>query len=244
LTFQRKWSRVKDRFLERAKTRDPLLEQDLNDLFASDARDASLATMALERDRFRMVAEEETRPFREYMVTEAIQQYKDYYESDDEEQRFFEYMDNLTNRDKIRFMEIFEDHTVEVQDMKQAIMIEKREYNPELSVLSNMVLDLVDFKDRVRPLSNDIAMLEAAGKYQKQNASQLLDDIAEYQQTVRDILGGEDPAEAASKRLESADEGYSSIEVPEKQTAAETTGESSEAEAEAAAEPDHEKSEK
>lgn len=241
LTFQRRWSRVRDRFLERAKNRDPILEQDLAELFASDARDSSLATWALERERFRNVAEEETRPFREYMVSEAIQQYKDYYESDDEEQKFFEYMDNLTNRDKIRFMEIFEDHTVDVVDLKQHIKIEKREYNPELSVLSNMVLDLVDFKDRVRPLSNDIAMLEAAGKYQKQNVGQMLDEINEYRQTVKDIMDGMDPADAAAKRLESADEGYSSIEVPEKQSAAE---ESSEAEVDAAAEPDHEQEQK
>ena len=33
------------------------------------------------------------------MVTEAIQQYKDYYESDEEEQGFFEYLDNLTNKE-------------------------------------------------------------------------------------------------------------------------------------------------
>lgn len=46
-------------------------------------------------------------------------------------------------------------------------MIAKREYNPELSILGNMVLDLVDFKDRVRPVSKDIAMLEFAQKYQK-----------------------------------------------------------------------------
>ena len=54
-------------------------------------------------------------------------------------------------------------------------MIEKREYNPELSVISNMVLDLVDFKDRVRPLSRDISMLEKAQQYQKQNVNQMLD---------------------------------------------------------------------
>ena len=166
-TFERRWARTRDRFLERAKNRDPILEQNLTDLFASDARDSSLATLALEPDRFRMVAEEETRPFREYMVDEAIQQYKDYYESDDEEQTFFQYIDRLSNRDKIRFMEIFEDYTVDKTDGKDLVTIEKREYNPELSVLSNMVLDLVDFKDRVRPLSNDIAMLEAATKYQK-----------------------------------------------------------------------------
>lgn len=71
-TFERRWTRVRDRFMERAKTRDPILEQSLVDLFASDARDSSLATMALEPERFRMVAEEETRPFREYMVGESI----------------------------------------------------------------------------------------------------------------------------------------------------------------------------
>jgi len=57
-------------------------------------------------------------------------------------------------------MEIFEDFTVDRTDYKNYAMIEKREYNPELSTLSNMVLDAVDFKDRVRPLTRDLAMLE------------------------------------------------------------------------------------
>ncbi len=72
-------------------------------------------------------------------------------------------------------MEIFEDFTVDRGDNKLYVMIEKREYNPELSVISNMVLDLVDFKDRVRPLSRDISMLEKAQQYQKQNVNQMLD---------------------------------------------------------------------
>lgn len=152
-TYERRQYRVRDRFLERAKTRDPILEQNLNDLLASDSRDSNLATIVTAPERFRMVAEEETRPFREYMVGEALQQYQDFYETDEEEQGFFEYMSNLTNRDKIRFMEIFEDYTVNPSDNKEYVMIEKREYNPELSVMSNMVLDLVDFKDRVKPLS-------------------------------------------------------------------------------------------
>jgi hypothetical protein len=72
-------------------------------------------------------------------------------------------------------MEIFEDFTVDRGDNKTYVMIEKREYNPELSAISNMVLDLVDFKDRVRPLSRDISMLEKAQQYQKQNVNQMLD---------------------------------------------------------------------
>ena len=165
LTFERRNRRMIDRFLERAKGRDPALEQNLIDLLTSDARDNSVAQFVNDQSKFRDVATEETRPFREYMVAESVQQYKDYYESDGEENSFFEYLDNFTNRDKIRFMELFDDHTVDKLDNKNFVMIEKREYNPELSVFSNMVLDLVDFKDRVRPLSKDISMVEAAAKF-------------------------------------------------------------------------------
>lgn len=101
-----------NRFLERAKDRDPILEQDINDLLTTDDRDNSLAMLANDVTKHRDVASEETRAFREYMVNESINQYKDYYESDAEEQGFFEYLDNYTNRDKIRMVEIFEDFTV------------------------------------------------------------------------------------------------------------------------------------
>ena len=115
------------------------------------------------------------------MVEEAIQQYRDYFEDDQEEQAFFEYLGNLSNRDKIRFMEIFEDFTVDRADNKHFVLIGKREYNPELSVFSNLALDLVDFKDRVRPLSKDISMLEQARLYQKRNVTQMLDKQAQFQ---------------------------------------------------------------
>jgi len=82
-------------------------------MLASDARDNSIPALVVDSSKFRDVANEETRPFREYMVNESIQQYKDYYESDAEEATFFEYLDNLPNRDKIRFMEIFDDYTVD-----------------------------------------------------------------------------------------------------------------------------------
>lgn len=200
-----------DRFLERAKNRDPILEQNLYDLMQTDARDNSLAQLANDSSRFRDVASEETRPFREYMVNESMQQYRDYYESDGEEQGFFEYLDNFSNRDKIRFMEIFEDHTVNKLDNKEYVMIEKREYNPTLSVFSNMVLDLVDFKDRVRPLSKDIAMIESTVKYQKMNAEQMLNERAEFRRLVE--RGGETPV---------IKEGYSSAEIEEPKTEEET----------------------
>jgi len=33
------------------------------------------------------------------MAREGVQQYRDYYEDAEEERSFFEYLDNLTNRD-------------------------------------------------------------------------------------------------------------------------------------------------
>lgn len=198
------------KFLERAKERDPILEQDLPELFASDARDNSIATLVTQPGKYRAVANDETRPFREYMVNESVQQYKDYYESDEEESSFFEYLDNFTNRDQIRFMELFEDYSVDKLDHKLFMTIAKREYNPELSVFSNMVLDLVDFKDRVRPLSNDIALMEQANKYQKQNVQQMLDERANFEEMIKEVRSDE-----SYDRLEQASDGYSSIEIAE-----------------------------
>jgi hypothetical protein len=85
-------------------------------LFETDARDFSFAKLATNPEVWDNVADKETRPFREYMVKESLQQYRDYYESDDEENGFFEYLDNFSNRDKIRMMEIFEDFTVDTHD--------------------------------------------------------------------------------------------------------------------------------
>jgi len=45
-------------------------------------------------------------------------------------------------------------------------MIPKREFNPELSTFSNLLLDLADFKDRVRPMALDISRLDISRKYQ------------------------------------------------------------------------------
>jgi hypothetical protein len=203
---------VTDRFLERAKTRDPVLEQSIFSLLESDARDNSWAQLVNNPDMARDVATEETRPFREYMVNESVQQFRDYYEDDESTVSFFELLDNLTNRDKIRFMEIFEDPTVDQQDYKQFYMIQKREYNPELSIFSNMVLDLVDFKDRIRPLSKDISMLESATKYQKENVEKMQTKNAEFRQLLNEVVNDGDD------RIES--EGYSSVEISEPKTEA------------------------
>lgn len=110
------------------------------------------------------------------MVKEAIQQFKDYYEDEQEEQRFFEYLDNLSNRDQIRFMEIFEDFSVDKQDFPGYVMISKREFNPELSSISNFMLDLVDFKDRVRPMAEDISRLDVSRQHQPRTLKEIKEE--------------------------------------------------------------------
>lgn len=62
-------------------------------------------------------------------------------------------------------MEIFEDLSKDPFKGKAHAMIAKREYNPELSTFNNLLLDLVDFKDRVRPLANDLALMDVSRKY-------------------------------------------------------------------------------
>jgi hypothetical protein len=114
-------------------------------------------------------------------------------------------MDNLSNRDKIRFSEVFKDYTETKIDNKDFIMIQKREYNPELSMFSNLVLDLVDFKDRVRPLAKDIALMDVTRGYQKQNINEILKEQEAFRQTINKV-------EAAIEK-EALEEGYSSREI-------------------------------
>jgi len=104
------------------------------------------------------------------MYNEGILQYMDYFSSDEEEIKASEFMRNLDNRSRIRFMEVFEDHTKEKGDKKGFATIPKREFNPEISAFSNLVLDFVDFKDRVRPLANDLALMDIASVHQPQSA--------------------------------------------------------------------------
>jgi hypothetical protein len=77
-------------------------------------------------------------------------------------------------------MEVFDDFTTEKFDNKDYVMIAKREHNAELSLFSNLVLDLVDFKDRVRPLAKDMALIDATRKYQKDSIKDIEQNDEEF----------------------------------------------------------------
>jgi hypothetical protein len=89
------------------------------------------------------------------------------------------------------------------------VTIRKREQNPELSVFSNFVLDLVDFKDRVRPLARDMTLLDATTKYQKHSMQEIEWEREQFIGAVRKIKAGERPKEVIEEG------GYSSFELEE-----------------------------
>lgn len=69
-------------------------------------------------------------------------------------------------------------------------MIKKREYNPELSVFSNLVLDLTDFKDRVRPLAKDMSLVDAQRGYQKKSVEELEQNMKDIKEVVEEVTSG------------------------------------------------------
>ena len=111
-TYAKRQGRMIEKFLERAQTRDPRIEANLDQVYALDEKTTSVAAAMIDTGNYKNTAKEATDPIRDYMAREGVQQYRDYYEDDAEEQSFFEYLDNLPNRDRIRFMEVFEDFTI------------------------------------------------------------------------------------------------------------------------------------
>lgn len=110
-------------------------------------------------------------------------------------------------------MELFRDFTVVEGDEKFSVQIQKREFNPQLSVFQNMVLDVVDFKDRVRPIANDIAMWESSMKYQKQSAKEIRSMDRTKAKFIEKAKRGE--RFSIDSLYDENESGYSSLEAPE-----------------------------
>ena len=127
-------------------------------------------------------------------------------------------------------MEIFNDYTIDKMDKKGYALIPKREFNPEISAFSNFLLDLVDFKDRVRPMANDVARHDAAFIHQKRNVNEMEAAMREFKDGITEGSRPQDLGQA------SVDEGYSSLEIAaesELEDAADTEPEAAEPDLEA-----------
>jgi hypothetical protein len=75
--------------------------------------------------------------------------------------------------------------------MKAYAMIPKREFNPELSAFSNLILDMVDFKDRVKPAAKDLALLDVSRKYQKVSVDEIAKERQEFMKELKNGTKGE-----------------------------------------------------
>lgn len=76
------------RFNERAKKRDPMIEVNLSEVYEKSWRDETLGMNILNLIEGKILTEQTkqiTQPIWEYMLKESELQYRDYYESDDEE---------------------------------------------------------------------------------------------------------------------------------------------------------------
>ena len=58
--FSARNNRMIERFVERAKTRDPALEQNLEQLYFNDSRDTSTAAMLVDTENFKRTAADGT----------------------------------------------------------------------------------------------------------------------------------------------------------------------------------------
>jgi len=73
VVFHTRNERMKTRFFERAKTRDPVIEQDIEQLYFDDSKYGSLAAAMVDSENYSEVAREQTLAYREYMAREGVQ---------------------------------------------------------------------------------------------------------------------------------------------------------------------------
>jgi hypothetical protein len=203
--FDHRNARVVSRFLERAKNRDPQVFDKLDeklemlninnryslnwaDQIKSVARQGQ-ATLTKEQQNY-----QDLMPYARYIAEEGLQQFKDYYETDDEEGRNSEKNElwtDLNEKDKLRFAECYSnDFTKSLEYDKYYVTIPKRPYDNKKSIVHNFMEDLVDFNNRVRPIATHLAFKDAASKFKSLPMNQIEhnEDI-KVEERYRKILG-------------------------------------------------------
>ena len=180
MKFESRNQRVASRFLERERKRDPrvaeMLHEKIESFYAKNDNVSNILdyiktirkgaqTLSYEQRNY-----EDIMPFAQYVAEEGIQQFKDYYETDEEEGAMSEKNEmfkDLNEHDKLRFVNCYENYFTKAVELdKYFVTIPKRPYNNQKSVVSNFVEDLVDFNNRVRPIQRTLAFQDEASKFQ------------------------------------------------------------------------------
>jgi len=133
-------------------------------------------------------------PFAKYVAEEGLQQFKDYYETDDEEgadSHKAELWKDLNEHDKLRFAECYDNFfNKRLQYDMGYVTIPKRPYDNKKSIVANFVEDLVDFNRRVRPIQRTLAFQDASSRFQTLPLNQNeLSDHAKTEERYRRVLG-------------------------------------------------------
>lgn len=191
--FESRNQRVVQRFLERAKHRDPRVVEQLFERVESLYSKNDNISNALDyiktipKGTHGMSGEmkhyEDLMPFAKYVAEEGYQQFQDYYETDEEEGAISEKAEmwkDLNEQNKLRFVECYDNYFNKGVELdKYYVTIPKRPYDNRKSIAANFFEDLVDFNNRVRPIQRTLAFQDAVSKYQS-----LPLNSGETQQTV------------------------------------------------------------
>lgn len=168
--YESRNDRVIDRFLERAQNRNPKVMEDLGEKLEQLYVDKKVSSELLNNlTNIKSDTLAELMPFAQYVSQEGFQQFKDYYETDDEEGANSiknELFNDLNERDKLRFAECYENYfTKNLEYDKYYVTIPKRPFDNKKSFAANFVEDLLDFNNRVRPIARHLAFKDATSKY-------------------------------------------------------------------------------
>ena len=161
--------RVLQRFIERSKKRDPKVTAQLGEsiekYFVENQLPFKFSEMVTKSNE--STANDELMPYMNYVANEGFQQFLDYYETDDEEKPYFEYYKEISERQRLRFAEFYENFFSKAMEYdKYYVTIPKRPYDKSKSIFTNFVDDLVDFNNRVRPIARSLAYRDVSLKHQ------------------------------------------------------------------------------
>jgi hypothetical protein len=132
------------RYLERMKNRDPSIEFELEEV---ESKSAGFAA--------------KYKKYQDYVMDEAVLQYKDYYESDEEDVHDFEH---ITPEEKQKFAVVFKDYAKPLGELKMLISVKPREYDVNKGLMQNLREHYKDLRTRVMPELRK--QVQEANKYQ------------------------------------------------------------------------------
>jgi hypothetical protein len=202
--YESRNKRVIERFLERAKTRDPIATEEifekLEEMHVKNGTAGSLLhdIQSIYKNAKSLTQEQENYetllPFAKYVADEGLQQFKDYYETDEEEgadSHKSELLKDLNEHDKLRFAECYDNFfNKSLQYDMGYVTIPKRPYDNKKSIVANFVEDLVDFNRRVRPIQRTLAFQDASSSFQTLPLNQNeLSGHAKTEERYRRVLG-------------------------------------------------------